>query len=78
MCTRLKVDTLSKRRDMHLAVTNRVDLGRRGANLVLVSDDRGVINLMEGPQLQTGDVLGCWEGTLAGLAGVSLSTSFQV
>jgi hypothetical protein len=38
---KVEVGTLSKRRDMHLAVTNRVDLGRRGANLVLVSDNRG-------------------------------------
>ena len=38
---KVEVDTLGKRRDMHLAVTNRVDLGRRGANLVLVSNGRG-------------------------------------
>jgi hypothetical protein len=33
----VEVDTLGKRRDVGLAVTNRVDLGRRGANLVEVS-----------------------------------------
>jgi hypothetical protein len=38
---KVEVDTLSKRRDVDLAVTNRVGLGRRGANLVLVSDERG-------------------------------------
>lgn len=35
-------ETLSKRRDLNFAVTDRVGLGRRATNLVLVSGDRGL------------------------------------
>lgn len=38
---KVEVDTLTKRRDVDFAVTNRVGLGRRGTSLVMVSDDRG-------------------------------------